>query len=96
MNTPIETFLAREPKAAAKMEHAILDYRHARNDLLHAREDLEHAKKDCAHAMQDFDHLIHDFTHALTDWEKGGRLRLAGRGKGARGGRSERLELGQQ
>jgi hypothetical protein len=44
----------------------------------------------------DFDYIIHDFTHALTDWEKGGRLRLAGRGKGARGGRSERLELGQQ
>ncbi len=44
----------------------------------------------------DFDYTIHDFTHALTDWEKGGRLRLAGRGKGARGGRSERLELGQQ
>ena len=72
MSSSLETFLAQDPKAAAKIEHAIQDYKHARNDLAHALEDLKHAKNDCAHAMQDFDHLINDFEHALSDWEAGG------------------------
>ena len=73
MGTTLEEFIASEPKAAAKIEHAIQDYKHARNDLSHALEDLKHAKQDTAHALQDFDHLINDFEHALSDWEAGGK-----------------------
>jgi methyl-accepting chemotaxis protein len=73
MSKTLETFLSSEPKVAAKIEHAIQDYKHARNDLAHALEDLKHAKQDTAHALKDFDHLINDFEHAVSDWETGGK-----------------------
>ena len=42
MGKILADFIASEPKAAEKMEHAVQDYRHTGKDLAHALEDLTH------------------------------------------------------